>query len=172
MTLSPDGPLQKDPANKIWLVRWIFLAIGGLFTLVGAWLLYGSYSFQQTAIITTAEVLSVEKFVSRKRDNDGNTKTSITYEPTLRYKDQYGSRHVDKPNLRSSSYNFPIGSEVEIAFNPDDPAELRINDFMSKWGFGGFFMLFGLVFMTIGWVATRSIERKREARAGTVVRMR
>ncbi len=84
MTFPSDDPHQTKAARKSKLVRWIFVAVGLIFAAVGASFLYSTYTFQQTAIATTAEVLSVETFRKRKRDNDGRMKTSITYEPTLR----------------------------------------------------------------------------------------
>jgi hypothetical protein len=172
MTLSPGNQHQPESASKSKLVRWIFLAVGLVFTGMGVSFLYTSYSFRQTALTTTAEVLSVERIKTRKRDNDGNWKTTISYKPTLRYEDQFGARHVGAPNLRSSSYNFPVGSEVEVSFNPDDPSDMRVNDFMSTWGFGAIFTLFGVIFVAIGWFVTRGRKLKHKPKAASVNRMR
>lgn len=157
-------------AGAAKFVRLIFLAVGLILATTGGWLTYGTYVFQQTAITTMAEVLSVERFEKRERDRDGHMKTSITYQPTLAYDDQYGVARVGKPSLRSSTYNFAVGAEIEIAFDPDDPGKVRINDFLSTWGFGGFFLIFGLVFAGIGWFATRKIEQRAAHKA--VQRMR
>ena len=49
MTLSPDNQHQPESASKSKLVRWIFLAVGLVFTGMGVSFLYTSYSFRQTA---------------------------------------------------------------------------------------------------------------------------
>ena len=160
----------EHTAGAAKLVRWVFLAVGLIFMSVGAWLVYGAYVFQQTAIIATAEVLSVERIETRERDRDGDMKTTVTYRPTLAYDDHYGAARVGTPSLQSSTYNFAVGTEVEVAFNPDNPSEVRINDFISNWGFGGAFFAFGSVFVIIGWFVTRRIERK--VAGGAVQRLR
>lgn len=163
---------RTQTAGKARLIAWLFLAIGLIFAAVGAAMLYKTYIFQQTALATTAKVLSVEIIKKRKRDRDGHMKTSITYKPTLRYEDQYGTQHVGAPSITSSSYNFAVGSDVAIAFAPDNPGEMRIDDFLSNWGFGGFFFLFGSVFAVIGWFVGRSQPRKSTASTGAVNRLR
>ena len=160
----------EHTAGVAKLVRWVFLAVGLIFMSVGAWLIYGAYVFQQTAIIGMAEVLSVERIETRERDRDGDKKTTVTYRPALAYDDHYGVARVGTPSLQSSTYNFAVGTEVEVAFYPDDPSEVRINDFLSNWGFGGAFFAFGSVFVVIGWFVTYRIERK--VAGGAVQRQR
>lgn len=135
--------------------RWIILAAGLIFMCVGGGLLFSSYSFQQTAISTTATVLSVETKRTRKRASDGDWKVSVTHLPTLRYTDAIGVDRDVTPTFKSSTYDFAIGSTVDIFVDPDAPDTVRINDFMTNWGFGGIFFTFGLVLSTLGYFMTR-----------------
>lgn len=135
-----------------WVGR-LFILVGSIFFIVGGFLLWGAYDFMQTAQRTTGVVLSVDRIVTR--DSDG---TSVTYSPTFRYADLSGALHESSPSLRSSAYNFPIGSEVEILFDPAQPTTIRVDGFFSTWGFPGAFAAFGALFIVIGAVASWKIR--------------
>ena len=122
-----------------YLIRIVFIMIGLIFIAFGAWQFYSSYAFQQTAVATTAEVVSVEAFTKEERNSDGYYKTTITYAPTLRYRDLSGASHVSTPVLRSTSYNYPVGAEVDVLYDATSPRDVRIKGFMSAWGFGAVF---------------------------------
>jgi hypothetical protein len=49
---------------------------------------------------------------------------------------------------------------------------MRVNDFMSTWGFGAIFTLFGVIFVAIGWFVTRGRKLKHKPKAASVNRMR
>lgn len=130
--------------------KWIIVAVGLIIACVGAGFLYSSYTFLQTAVSATGTVLSVETTRERKRNTDGDWEDSVTHQPTLRYTDADGVERQVKTSMRSSNYNFVVGSEVSIYYDPAAPENVRINDFMSNWGFGGIFLAFGLILSTLG----------------------
>lgn len=142
--------------------KWVIVAIGLISACVGAGLLYSSYTFQLTAVSAKATVLSVETFRERKRNTDGDWEDSVTHQPTLRYTGSDGVERDVVPTMKSSTYNFPVGTELDIYIDPSAPDTVRINDFMSNWGFGGIFLAFGLLFATIGFFATKRDSGHRQ----------
>ncbi len=135
--------------------RLIVIAIGLLIACVGAGLLYSSYSFLQTAVSATGTVVSVETIRERKRVTDGDWEDSVTHLPTVRYTGADGVQREVETAMRSSAYNFAVGSEVSIYVDPAAPETVRINDFMSNWGFCGIFLGFGLIVTLLGLFLTK-----------------
>ncbi|MEM7545843.1 MAG: DUF3592 domain-containing protein [Pseudomonadota bacterium] len=155
---------MKDPVKVVKLVRLVFVSVGLLFFAVGSYMLYDTYEFMQTSQKTIGVVLSVDRIVSR--DSNG---TSITYSPVFRYEDATGQPFESSPRLRSSSYNFAIGSNVSVRFDPTNPQDVRVDGFFSTWGFGGIFAFMGAFFTIIGFVVPRYFTpsgRVRRAESG------
>lgn len=155
-----------------YLIRFVFLLVGLALATFGAWQFYSSYAFQQTAVETTAEVLSVDAVTRTERNSDGYLETTTTYAPTLRYTDLSGAAHVSTPYLRSSEYNFPIGSEIEVLYDAAAPGDVRISGFLTTWGFGAAFFLFGLLFAVIGCWRSRPEDDDLGHYGGAVERLR
>lgn len=130
--------------------KWIIVAFGLIVACTGAGFLYSSYTFLQTAVSATGTVLSVETTRERKRNTDGDWEDSVTHQPTLRYTGVDGVERQVKTSMSSSNYDFVVGTEVSIYVDPGAPETVRINDFMSNWGFGGIFLAFGLILSALG----------------------
>ena len=141
----------------------IFLLIFGLvFATIGAGLTYWSYSFSQSAITTSGIVTHVTTKTSR---NSTNNSTSTTYQPTVSYIDQSGATHSAQTFLSSSGYNFPLGSEIEIMYDPEDTGQIRINSWFALWGFGFVFLAVGLITTVISLVVWRVAKRRAAGHA-------
>ncbi len=155
LTADPRGTAASFVS---YLIRIVFILMGLALVAFGAWQFYSSYSFQQTAVETTAKVLSVETVTRQERGSDGYWKTTTTYAPMLQYTDLSGRAHVSTPNLPSSSYDFAIGSDIEVLYDATAPADVRISGFTSTWGFGSAIFLFGILFAVIGCWRSRRDE--------------
>lgn len=148
----------KDPVKVAKLVRLVFMSVGLIFFCVGSYMLFDTYKFMQTSQTTTGVVLSVDRVVTQ--DEDG---TSITYSPVFRYEDANGAPFTGSPALRSSGYNFPIGSEVAIRFDPTNPQDVRVDGLFSIWAFGGIFAFMGALFTLVGFFVPRYFSPSRWA---------
>lgn len=119
---------------------WIFIGVGG-------WLVWSARRFMRRAIRTRGRVLHVTSRVSTSTSN-GNTSTSVTYQPKFEYTDADGRTQQAQTFLSSSSYNFAIGSEHDILIDPQG-GSVRMPGFW-VYGFGAIFAAFGLIFAVVG----------------------
>ena len=131
-------------------------AIGGLiFLLVGLGMLgFGGYSYLNTRNQmeawghTEGEIISF----SRYSDSDGGDLTV----PMVRYQTEDGEEFTAEPyqerNTTVDVTGYRVGDTVEVIYNPDNPRDMFINDFMHVWfvpalmgGMGGLFSLIGAI---------------------------
>jgi hypothetical protein len=131
-------------------------AIGGIiFLLVGLGMLgFGGYSFLNTRSQletwghTTGEIVSFEY----RSDSEGGDLTV----PVVRYRADNGREYTATPyeqhNTTVDVDGYRVGDEVEVVYNPDDPQDMFLNDFMHVWfvptlmgGLGGLFALIGAI---------------------------
>lgn len=66
--------------------------------------------------------------------SDGET----FYELTLRWIDQNGRTHVTVPRVKASFYIVPVGTELDIKYDPNDPndpADVRVKTREGPWYF-------------------------------------
>ncbi len=105
-------------------------------------------------IKTTGVVMNVE--TSQGMQQDIGSVRSTLYKPTVRFQTADG-RVIDyTPNLSSNTSNYNVGENVPIYYDPQQPQNAFIGTTTFGWvrfavfAFGGgFFMLFGAVFMLI-----------------------
>jgi hypothetical protein len=145
-------------------------AIGGvIFLLVGLGMLgFGGFSFLntrsqlQTWGHTTGKIVSFEY----RSDSDGGTLTV----PVVRYRADDGQEYTATPyeqhNTTVDVDGYGVGDEVEVIYNPDDPQDMFLNDFMHVWfvpallgGLGGFFALIGAIWSVGALVGTLLFRR-------------
>lgn len=81
--------------------------------------------FESNALETKSEVLEVRKDVT----SDGKA----VYALKLRWTDNKGTVHVTVPQIKASSYNLPVGTELDIKYDPDDPKDVRIETREGSW---------------------------------------
>lgn len=105
-----------------------------IFTLIGLGLLVGggilsflAYDFTENALSADGRVVSVETTYS----DDG-----VSYRPTIRYIDFRGRKQRGVTFMSSSSYNYPVGTEVAILYDIRDPESIRMDNWLATWGIG------------------------------------
>ena len=153
-------------ASNKKILRWfgIFVVLLGLvFTAVGGGLSYASYSFTRTAVPTSGVVTDVEVNISSNSTRSGSGgATSFTYRPTISFFDKKGNPHKAQTYLSTSGYNYPVGTKLRIFYNPDDPGQLRLDNWFALWGFGLIFLVLGLFFL-IGGLLFLKFSKKAKA---------
>lgn len=88
--------------------------------------------------LTRGTVVHIE---SRQTGSDG----SMTYIPTILFFDKVGKEH--QISTMYSTYNFKMGKELAIYYDPKNVSALRLGDFYSLWSIPllltslGFFLL-------------------------------
>ncbi len=106
-----------------------------LMIFMGGWLAKTSIMFWSGAKRTNGKVISVRK------DEDAD---SVSYTPTIAYRDNAGKLHEATTDLASGSYNYTIGSEVRIAYNHAVSPQIRIGSVAVSVSFGTIFFFCGL----------------------------
>ncbi len=109
------------------VIKIVFTVMGLIFLAAGGVMTFFTYDFMDNALPATGRVTSVEV-------NVGDD--SVTYKPTIRYLDWEGLKQSGETFIASSSYNFEIGSTVDIYYDLRDPTSLRMDTWLATWGFG------------------------------------
>jgi len=104
--------------------RILLLGLGSLFLGVGAYIFIDQREFEEKAQKTVGTVLRVDK-ERRTSSSGGRTRTSITYRPTVEY-EVGGKKYTFISNTTSSSYNFKRGHELDVLYDPRNPADARL----------------------------------------------
>lgn len=133
-----------------WFVGLITALMGAGAMAFGVFLYLDHTQFEDKAIYVDAEVLSVEVSVSKSRDSDGRLTTSTSYYPTVEFTDQDGKRRVGKSTTGSGDFNFPVGTFIEIGYDPANKADIRVRSKSYPLVALAFFLLLGGVFFIVG----------------------
>ncbi len=97
----------------------------GLFG-AGAWNLKSNYDFAHHAVAAVGTVISVDSF----RDSKNTEK----FRPTFSLIDPSGAQITTRTSLYAPGYDYAVGEQVDILYNPDDPGEMRIDSWLYQWG--------------------------------------
>ena len=148
----------------------IFVGLLGLiFATVGGGLTYNSYKFSQTALSTSGVVTHVE--VNWSSNSSGSGSSTPTYQPTISFTDKNGAPQSAQTYLSSSGYNYPIGTKLRILYTPEDPNNMRLDNWFALWGFGLIFLVVGMLALIGGVVFFRvSKKAKDQSEAPSVPR--
>ncbi len=128
---------------------------GIIFLLVGVGMLgFGGWSFMNTRnqMNTWGNVTGEVIDLSHYSDSDGGTLTV----PVIRFTTVGGEVVTAEPyqerNTTVDVDGYHVGDEVEVFYDPENPRDMFINDFMHVWfvpslmgGLGGLFGLIGLI---------------------------
>ncbi|MEE9325807.1 MAG: DUF3592 domain-containing protein [Cocleimonas sp.] len=95
--------------------------------------------------LTTGRVTNIEL---RRTGSDG----SMTYIPTILFLDNRGIEH--RVATIYSTYNFKLGKELEIYYDPKDLSHVRLSKLYSLWGVPLIFVSLGVVLL----VPTRKVK--------------
>jgi len=130
--------IARKPSRFIGV---IFTLFGLIFIGAGGALTYSTFNFMNNAMTTTGQVISVDS-----NSSDGGT----TYKPTFAYVDNDGQQRQGTTFLSSSSYDFQVGSKMDILYDSRDFSAVRLTGWFNTWGFGILFMAAGVVPILIG----------------------
>ncbi|NOR63853.1 MAG: DUF3592 domain-containing protein [Rhodobacteraceae bacterium] len=147
--------MAKPKKQKTRIIAILVVLFGLIFTATGGGLTVFSYTFSQVAVATSGNVVDIE--VNWSSSSSGNS-SAPTYKPTISFFDKNGTEQRAQTFLSSSSYNYPIGTKLNILYNPENPSSLRIDSWFALWGFGLIFLTIGLLIMLGGgifFVATK-----------------
>ncbi|MBL4806605.1 MAG: DUF3592 domain-containing protein [Rhodobacteraceae bacterium] len=150
---------KNQKSGKI--ISWVFGGIGLIFFLVGGGLTYTTYGFMENSQPTTGQVISVDTNYS----DDG-----VSYRPTFSFVDVNGNRQQGATFLSSSSYNFAVGSKVDILYDQRDPSSVRLTGWFDTWGFGLIFMVIGGIPMLIAFFIRKRAGTKLPVQTSDPIR--
>ncbi|MGO1975242.1 MAG: DUF3592 domain-containing protein [Propionibacteriaceae bacterium] len=125
-----------------------FSIVAVLLLLAGAVVLVFSIRFASASETTLGTVVEVSaRQDCRTRDN--RRECSVVYRPTITYTTAAGAEVTFTSNSATSDWNFPIGTEVNVRYDPANPQGARMDGWFSTWGaptiVGGLGVLFAVV---------------------------
>jgi hypothetical protein len=133
------GPAASASAGSRGVSRFflLFALIPLIFVGVGGYMMVDAIRFSGIAEKTVGIVIDLDV----DSDSDGTT-----YTPVFRFVDSRGSTHSGRTHIASSEYDYAIGAEEEILYDPGAPEDgVRINGIFSLWGLPAIFLGVGLI---------------------------
>ena len=122
-----------------------FTALGVLFAVLGIRNQRASTRFTRSAGQASAEVTDL-----RTRAVGSGTDSSIAYFPVVRFQLPDG-RTVETETSSGTNWSRPKpGSAVEVLYDPENPADVRIAGQVGGTLMNGFMIVFGVVFALFG----------------------
>ncbi len=129
-----DAPKKRRTPRYLAL---LFILFPLIFVGVGGYMLLDAIRFSGVAVGAVGTVVDVDVH----SDSDGTT-----YTPIFRYTDQDGRDHQAPTHISSSGYDYSIGSQEWILYDPGAPNdEVRIDGVFSLWGLPVIFTSVGLM---------------------------
>ena len=157
--VSVRASINGRPANNSADASFVFKLLGGIFMGIG--------------IILALVCILVTNTMKDKYDRCTETTTGIViknvinddgaYAPIFRYEVD-GQEYEDKSSFSTKPAKYDVGEEVEVHYNPDKPKEYYVDKALIivqviLYAIGGFFFVFGLIFLIVG----INIKRKRQS---------
>jgi len=128
---------SRPPSRWFLLIAFVPLIFVG----IGGYMLVDAIRFAGVAVKTVGVVIDLDV----DSDSDGTT-----YTPVFRYVDSAGVRRSGRTHIASSEYDYAIGTEEEILYDPAAPEDgVRINGLFSLWGFPLIFLGLGLIVLVV-----------------------
>lgn len=152
--------MAKSSKQKNRIIALLVVLFGLIFAATGGGLTFYAYTFSKTAIPTSGVVVDME--VSWSSSGSSSNSSSPTYKPTISFFDQNGTAQRAQTFLSSSGYNYPMGTKLNILYNPDKPSSLRIDSWFAVWGFGLIFLVIGVFIMAGGAIFAIFAKRRKE----------
>jgi len=135
-----DGQRLGFFSRRGWGANLMFAGITGC--VIGlVWFAQRAH-FELDALSATSEVLEVQE--GEKSDGDA------VFQLTLRWTHEDGSTHVTIPRVRASYYNVPVGTEVDIKYDPNDPDDVRVETEEGPWFFPRLILMGSLMSFVMG----------------------
>ncbi|HEY2016491.1 MAG TPA: DUF3592 domain-containing protein [Bryobacteraceae bacterium] len=130
--------MRKDQRQ----VFYVFVAIGVAIVAVALFLCLKTRHFVETA--RTADGLVIGNVWNRGSKGGGS------YHARVRFQAGDGRELIFVSAYGTSPPAFPTGGHVEVLYDPEDPANARINTFAALWIFPVIFLGMGLLFVLCG----------------------
>jgi hypothetical protein len=129
-------------STRVWGANMMFAGLTG--ALIGVIWLGQRAHFEYDAVATTSTVLDVSHSSTRKGKS--------VYQLTLEWTDQTGHPHVTTPNIKASFYNVPVGTELDIKYDPNDLTDVRVETQEGPWYFPRLILIGSVMSFVFGWV--------------------
>ena len=140
-------------AAKSFFVAVIFGVIGAAMLAGGAYARYTTA--QEIRAFLPAEGVVTANIASRSGRNN-----SLTYAAQVRFTAQDGSTVTFKEGFSANPPAHQVGDKLKVLYDPGNPQNARIDDFMNTWFLplllGGIGLIFGLVAVSLGLNALRA----------------
>ena len=117
----------------------VFAAIGGVILIVGLALAVNTALFISRAVVTDATVVEVSTSW-----HEGDP----MFQPTFEFDTPDGTV-LGGPTAASSEWDYELGEQVEVRYDPDDPERAIPTDAFSTWIIPGVVAVMGLGFTAI-----------------------
>jgi len=142
---TEDGKKLGFRSKKSWGSKLMFAGVTG-FLISTAWFAQRAH-FELDALNTTAEVLEVRR--------DRTRKGITVYELTLKWTDHQGNTHVTVPRVWSDAYNVPVGTDLDIDYDPNNPNDVRVKTREGPWYFPVLILIGSAMSFLNGWFVRR-----------------
>ncbi len=147
---GPDG--ERQASWRVWVL--IFL-LPVLFLIAAAILAWDSYAFVARAERTTGVVVKVYSWEGWNPWDRATT----DYSPVFRYRFSDGKMTEASTGQSSPNWNYEIGSQHEILFNPDIKTDVKQNNFEQLWAVSATIGTIGLVLLIPAIIAALFVLR-------------
>lgn len=94
------------------------------------------------------KVTGIHEKVDERTDDDGSTKTTITYHPEVRYTVD-GNSFSKTTEHGHTSLKFAVGDTVTIEYHPNNPEQFYIQGDLSSESHGNGFIFAGVVLFIV-----------------------
>ncbi len=139
--MLPDFKKNPFKTAGAYLLVLVFVCMPFGFFGIGAWFAYDYINLTTTGYEVKAKVVDYETTY----DSESGT----MYYPVVLFEDHRGRSHRLKDKLGTGSRSFSTGSEVDVFYDPDDPAHFTIRSFWRYMGFAFAFMGISSIFIII-----------------------
>lgn len=141
-----------------------FSVVAALLLVVGIVLLVSSIRFVGSSETTLGTVVEVSAEQSCKT-RDGRRECSDTYRPTVTYTTAAGEEITFTSRTSTSDWNFPVGTEVTVRYDPADPQGARLDGWFSTWGAATIVGGLGVLFAGVAVILRLTLLRAPEPRS-------
>lgn len=138
----------------MWILRlalWAVVSVSLILLAVGGFLGYRTSRFRQSAATASGTVIELVERVSHSDEG-----TSVVYAPRVQFRTSAGEERIFLSDTGSNPPAFAPGDPVEVLYNPDHPADARLNTFWQLWlgpvicvGIGIVFLVFATGFFIL-----------------------
>ncbi|RKS87595.1 uncharacterized protein DUF3592 [Orbus hercynius] len=140
----------------------LILALGILLLAATVYLFMQQWSFVNNSQQTVASVIDYHSSFSSSTKGENKR----YYYPILTFTDQTGQTVTFKSNVGTVEPSYQIGEHIEILYNPAEPDNAAVNNFMAIWGGVIALGLFGIILFGAGiiffWLSRRKNKLKRD----------